>query len=137
MFKPNTIRLLAIGTLLISIFALLTNLVALLSYTYFTLFSVFANLFYLFSGIFGLKLSKYDLQEAEFKSLGIRLISAISFCILSLFLISGMPSLIISVIVFGTFYSIKSNYDEWALKIKEREDNKLAKEARNMLKDSI
>jgi|LakMenEpi03Aug12_release.lakeMendotaPanAssembly.Ray.scaffolds.fasta_scaffold813073_1 hypothetical protein len=120
------------NTKLIKILSILIILLALVLLVYkvfflnigmFGVFSVSSVIFYCATGYYGLKLSKYELTNGEIRTVITRLIIGIICCQISFFL-EGVLVLIISVVVFGFFYALKSNYDEWNEKIKERNNRK-------------
>lgn len=120
MFNSKNIQLLSIIVIIATVITSIICFIAMVNFNGMFLLSLLANLAYFFCGWYGLKLSKYDLQEGEFRTIGIRLLLALLFCLVNLVFV-GMISFIISVIIFGSFYALKSNYDEWEQKKKNRE----------------
>lgn len=116
--NSKLIKILSIVIILLSII-LLTFKVFLYNIGMFSVFSVSSVFFYCATGYYGLKLSKYNLRNDEIRAVITRLIIGIICCQISFFL-EGVLVLIISVVVFGFFHALKSNYDEWNEKIKER-----------------
>jgi peptidoglycan biosynthesis protein MviN/MurJ (putative lipid II flippase) len=120
MFNAKNTQIISLIVVIVSVITCTICFFMMANYSGLALLSLLSNLFYFLCGYFGLKLSKYDLQEREFKTIGIRLLIAMNLCLVNLFL-TGLISFIISVVIFGSFYALKSNYDEWEQKKKDRE----------------
>ena len=117
MNKQN-IKLASIVLLVLGLVAVVIKVILLLAGTI-VIWGVIGMLFYMATGYFGLRLANYDLEDDEIKTTITRLGLAGICCIASLFF-DGIAVLILAVIMFGFFYSLKSNYDDWNQRKAER-----------------
>jgi hypothetical protein len=112
MFEPKTIRIGAIVAMILSAIGLLSSVVLIASASLAFIMGVISCGFLLWASYLGFKLSSYKLDENEYKKIGINILLIIGAFILYFF-IGFILGFILSVVLLGTLYSMKTNYDEW------------------------
>jgi hypothetical protein len=117
MFKQKTVKTSSIFAIILSIWGLIFSIFGFVFFktetsTVFVI-SLISWSFFLYGSIIGYQLCKnYQLYPEEYKKVGIRIYLIILFFFL--FFFGGVTIGIVgSVVLFGSLYSLKKNYDEW------------------------
>ena len=118
MFKQATVRGFSIVAIILSSIGLLISvagafLLTQTQYGFAFFLGIVSWIILLWASIIGYKLcSSYKLYEDEYKKVGIRIYLIIAAFVL-FFFVGLVIGLILSVILLGTLWSLKRNYDEW------------------------
>jgi hypothetical protein len=128
MFEPKTIRIAAIVAMILSVVGILSSVILVAAASLACIMDVISCSFLLWASFLGFKLCSYKLHENDYKKVGINILLIIGAFILYFF-IGFILGFILSVVLLGTLYSMKTNYDEWqnstpaATEIPEKDPN--------------
>ncbi|MDF7820868.1 hypothetical protein P1X15_24815 [Runella sp. MFBS21] len=110
MIKPTTIKSIAIISIVISAIGIVLTLISGM-YGFFGT-DIIKWIFCIGAAYFGFKLSEYQLEPEDMQKVGKRML-LVPFLSIVLLFIGGFVGLGLSVVMFGFFWSLKSNYDNW------------------------
>ncbi len=124
MFKPMSIRVASVVSIILSIIGLLLSFLLFKYSRFAAAMGVCSWGILIWASIIGYKLSKYKLYEEEYKKVGLR-VYAIIICFMIFLFFEVIVGFIISVLILSTLWALKSNYDDWEpteqLEIKDQE----------------
>ena len=112
MYKPKTIRAFAIVAIVLSVLALLVSGVLMTRASGLFFVGVVAWGLLLWASVIGYQLSRYPLDDEEYKKVGLRIyliIGAFGF----LWFLGPLVQLLVSASLLATLWGLKKNYDEW------------------------
>ncbi len=118
MFKQQNVKALSLVAIVLSAVGLLISLIGTLfvtgtGYTMGFFLGIISWSFLLWASIIGYQLSaSYKLYDDEYKKVGIRVLLIIG-AFLLFFFIGLVIGLVIAVILLGSLWALKRNYDEW------------------------
>jgi hypothetical protein len=115
MFQQSTVKAFSIVAMVLSAIGLTLGLVLAFRITgnfIIALLSITSWVILLWASYIGYRLSTYKLYEDEYKKVGIR-IYLIIVAFLLFFFIGVTIGLILSVVLLGALWALKSNYDDW------------------------
>jgi hypothetical protein len=112
MYAPSTIRRAAMAAIALCLCGIAISIVNFNRARLTFLSGIISWSLLLWAAYLGLRLSSYKLYPEEYKKVGIRVYLIIVAFILFLFL-GLVVGLILSVILLGSLWALKSNYDDW------------------------
>jgi ABC-type transport system involved in cytochrome c biogenesis permease subunit len=111
MFSPRALKIASIFALVLSVLGLLLSLLMVGQSGSFIMGVVSWSLL-IWASYIGFQLSSYKLYEDEYKKVGFRIYAIIAAFIA--FLTFGMiVGLVLAVVLLGSLWGLKKNYDEW------------------------
>ncbi len=112
MFKPQTIKAFSIVAIVLSAIGLLLSIFLAKQVNGIFFLGIVSWAILLWASYIGFRLSSYKLYEDEYKKVGIRIYLIIVAFVL-FFFVGLMIGLVLSVLLLGTLWALKSNYDDW------------------------
>jgi L-asparagine transporter-like permease len=117
MFQKQIVKAFSIVAIVLSAIGIILSVVATLviqggSATFGFFLGIVTWALLLWSSIIAYQLCSYQLEEEQYKKVGLR-IYAIIIAFILFFFVGLLLGIIISVAIFATLWALKSNYDDW------------------------
>ena len=112
MYKPKTIRAFALIAIILCLLGLVGSGIMMMRANGIFFLGVLSWAILLWASIIGFQLSKYPLQDEEYRKVGLRIYLIIAAFAVFIFA-SVLVGLIVAVALLSTLWAMKKNYDEW------------------------
>ena len=112
MYHPKTVRIFALIAIGICLLGLVGSGIMMMRASGIFFLGVLSWAILLWASIIGFQLSKYPLQDDEYRKVGLRIYLIIA--AFSVFVFANvLVGLIVAVALLSTLWTMKKNYDEW------------------------